>query len=458
MIVLKHLITLLLSSFTLAKNLGQCSKILAPDEAGETASINITALEETSLLVFHVTDIERTNIPLYFNDETGLLNTADGFYLCTKELHDDGHCSHIGQFVIRYENGGPKEEIINKLLQKGDKVSYNVTDDGVYCIYTHAIGEGVQFKVTQPYGNLSIDGKQELNVLLYILTPLDFILLIFWGCKLWSLRKQKLTFSSVQSTLFLLCLMTYGYHDNLRLTLFYVNKNDMESQSFFWRVMYTLSSNLSIWLMITTFGTYYMWTGGPPGTSIKENKRKDTILMILLGLYGMFSEFFAFFPTQDSTPRSLTKFIEFFFYGAKVMKLLIWAFLLLRLGETIKNTSDFKVKRKLELSRQLAISLPVLIIFTSIFCQFVTSFDTFARSLRKSQSNESVIVNALENSVHYGFVFGLVKNLAYFIIPFMNIGLIYIWREDKANEDEDVNEIELGHFHDHSKQDNTKHL
>ncbi len=253
MILIKCLVLILSLTLAMAKNLGQCNKILAPDEAGESAFINITALEETSLLVFHVTDIEKTNIPLYFNDQTSLMNIEDGFYLCTKELFDDGHCSNVGEFVIRYENGGPQEEIINKLLQKGDKVSYNVTDDGVYCIYTHAASDGVQYKITQPYGNLSIDEKQELNVLLFSLLPLDFILLIFWGWKWWSLKKQEQKFTSVQKTLFQLSLLTYFYHENHRLVLNYINQNDMTSQSLLWRVLLVLCANGSIWLMITTF-------------------------------------------------------------------------------------------------------------------------------------------------------------------------------------------------------------
>lgn len=450
MILIKCLVLILSSTLAMAKNLGQCNKILAPDEAGESAFINITALEETSLLVFHVTDIERTNIPLYFNDQTSLMNIEDGFYLCTKELFDDGHCSNVGEFVIRYENGGPQEEIINKLLQKGDKVSYNVTDDGVYCIYTHAASDGVQYKITQPYGNLSIDEKQELNVLLFSLLPLDVILLVFWGWKWWRLEKQEQKFTSVQKTLCKLCLFTYFYHENHRLVLDYINRNDMTSQTLLWRVLLVLCANGSIWLMITIFWLYHLWIDSPSGVIVKEDKKTVTAFLMLLGLYGVVSEFFAIYPTQDVTPVPLLHLVSVFHYGAKILKVLIWAFLLISLGETIKKSNDSKVKRKFEVSKQLSILIPVFIIFTSIFCQFVTSFDTFARSLKKSQSNESVIVNALENSVHYGFVFGLVQNMAYFIIPLINISLIYVWREDKVNENEDINEIELGNFNDRS--------
>ncbi len=191
-----------------------------------------------------------------------------------------------------------------------------------------------------------------------------------------------------------------------------------------------------------------MWIDSPSGVIVNEDKKIGTAFLMLLGLYGVVSEFFAIYPTQDVTPVPLLHLVSVFHYGAKVLKVFIWAFLLVNLGETIKKSNDSKIKRKFEISKQLSILIPVFIIFTSIFCQFVTSFDTFARSLKKSQSNESVIVNALENSVHYGFVFGLVQNMAYFIIPLINISLIYIWREDKVNENEDINEIELGNFHD----------
>jgi len=436
--------------------MGQCNKILTPDEPGESAYINITALQDTSLLVFHVTDIEKTNIPLYFNDDTKLWNTEDGFYLCTKELHDDGHCSNIGEFVIRYENGGPQEEIINKLVQKDDKLTYNITDDGVYCIYTHTIdGEGVQYKISQPYGTLSIDDKQRFDVILFTLIPFDMALLIYWAIQYFMSKRSDQELTSVQKTLFQICFSTYLFHDHDRIILDYTNRDDLPVGLSFWNFMRIASEFFGIFCLLTIVWLYYLWTESPSGTIVKEPHGNPFVIKSLMTTYIIFAGFFAIFPSYDTTPAVLKNLINTFYYGEMLMKPIIWGTLVLYLNNTIMKTTNSQVKRKFELSRQLVISLPVFIVFTSIFCQFVTSFDTFARSLKKSQSNEAVVVNALENSVHYGFVFGLIKNLGDFTLPLISIGLIYIWRpEGKSNELHDgfENEIELGEIDDNERE------
>lgn len=453
MILIKCLLVIFLTvSSSLARNVGQCNKIMAPDAPGERAFINITALQETSLLVFHVTDIEKTNIPLYFNDKTKLLNTEDGFYLCTKELFNDGHCTNVGEFVIRYENGGPQEEIINKTLQKGDTISYNVTDTGVYCIYTHEDhGEGVSYKIVQPYGNLSIDAAQEFDVLLFVLLPLDFAILIFWGFRYWKvLKKIPKEDRQIETSLIGLTFGNFLYHDNKRTILNYLNKNDVSNSIEIWSILFRLGGFFGIFTMISIFWFFYLWTQSPQGKSIVKTAGPGTgkFIRFLLTLYAISSGFFSIFPTKDSTPEFLISFIPLFHYGEKFIKFLIWLTLILGLNRTVAKASDHKAKRKFELSRQLTISIPLIMVFTSIFCQFVISFDTFARTLKKSQSNESVIVNALENTVHYGFVFGLVINLGYFILPLIIIGLIYIWKIDLNQERSlpDVGEIELSQF------------
>lgn len=453
MILIKCFLLFLSLSLSLAKNVGQCNKIMAPDAPGETAFINITALQETSLLVFHVTDIEKTNIPLYFNDRTKLLNTEDGFYLCTKELFNDGHCSNVGQFVIRYENGGPQEEIINKLLQKGDTLSYNVTDTGVYCIYTHENhGEGVSYKIVQPYGNLSIDSAQELDVLMFVLLPIDLAILIFWAFRYWRvLRNIPKEDRQIESSLISLSFSNFLYHDNKRTVLSYLNKNDLSTSSKFLVLLFKLGGFFGIFMMINIFWFFYLWTQSPQGKSIVKTAGPGTgkFIRFMLGLYFMSAGFFCIFPTKDSTPEFLISFIPLFHYGEKIIKFIIWLTLILGLNRTVSKAADHKAKRKFELSRQLTISVPLIMVFTSIFCQFVISFDTFARTLKKSQSNESVIVNVLENTVHYGFVFGLVINLGYFIVPLIIIGLIYIWKMDYGNQEStlpDAGEIELSQF------------
>ncbi|CCH43219.1 putative membrane protein [Wickerhamomyces ciferrii] len=449
MLIFKAITLLISLTLTKALNTGQCHKIMAPDEPGELSSINLTAIQDTSLLVFHITDIEYTNIPLYFNDAMDLMNTEDGFYLCTPDLQKDGHCPHIGEFVIRSENGGPREQIINKLIKKGEKLSYNVTDTGMYCIYTHqdrGSGQGVEYKIKQPYGNLSIVMGQELDFLNFLMQPITLIMLLIIGIKWWKNTKIGVKFNSIENTLIQITWCYYSFVFARALVLYQLNKYDWNNKSWFWNLMLMIVNFGNIFFQLSIYWFFYLWTESPQGQIVKTPSNPGFILKGLMCLQVIFSGFFALFPTREATNSNLLSSVGIFHWGEKIITVLIWISLVLDLSLTITNAFDSKTKRKFQYSRQLVISVPVFLIFTSIFIQFVTSFDTFARSLKKSQSNESVIVNALENSVHYSFIFGIVENLSYFIIPLITIGLYKIWKDDKLEDDyiPTSNEVELG--------------
>ncbi|ODV72384.1 uncharacterized protein CYBJADRAFT_168690 [Cyberlindnera jadinii NRRL Y-1542] len=147
--------------------------------------------EDTSLLVYHIRDSARTNIPMVVDDDI-LLMEVDGFGICSQKKLSQGLCDGpVGTFTVKVMDGEkPQSAILNQRLMKGENVTYQIHEQGIFCgiLYQEAESvKGLYVQEIHSYGYLSLAGHAEAKVFQLLIALLFITQLVL----IWTFRGDK---------------------------------------------------------------------------------------------------------------------------------------------------------------------------------------------------------------------------------------------------------------------------
>ncbi|CCH41370.1 putative membrane protein [Wickerhamomyces ciferrii] len=150
----------------------RCESIADPKLSDKhQPSIDIINVEQdTHVILYHIIDLPKTNIPFHFNDQYDFKN--EDLKLCTQDLIESGVCSaEEGFTLITDQNTELNDIIVNKIIKVGETFHYPIGNPGVFC----AIGyhEFSSYKPplsiihSQPFGFITLEEHIFKNILYY---------------------------------------------------------------------------------------------------------------------------------------------------------------------------------------------------------------------------------------------------------------------------------------------------
>ncbi len=415
-----------------------------PADAQEQQGVNITLLQDSTVLLFGLKDLPDTNIPLLYDEKYNLKENRDGFVLCTEELVASGECSKIGEFRIK-KTADLQQPLLNMFAKKGDQFFYPINNSGVYCLYGYHSSEepGVEYRFYKPYGSLTSSDAKKWKFVTFVAIPLAIILLLGFGAKfLFTKRKgdkTSLVFGSVDAACSLMSIMLFNYYMLLttKLNVFDVEGYSPLQGEFFFgllsnRVLFEYSSSI---MHLLVYSFLLAFSKGGNGTvydqSVKPTRAYGYVCLAILfasvwvqtGLYGIYERF-----------DLLMNLINNFGYYV------IWGFIFQYSKITISEITNESTKRKFIRSRRLTIFTPVFLSLISGFSMIALSFNASQNFVQEHpeidpvKDMDKVFIHTMENSNSRSIILAVLENLPSLSFFIIILGYSAIWQTTKSGE------------------------
>jgi hypothetical protein len=383
---------------------------------------------DTSVLLYHITDVASSNIPFDINDEVLLLE-PNGFGICTEERASMGFCDAVGTFSLKFDD--THHDLINKFVHAGEKVNLTISEEGLYCAVMYQ--EGAELSHTEliekhSYGYLPLPLYWTRSAL----DLLNRLLMITYVAMEYIFKDENEAYNGSISKDISNLILAKKYQLLLN-DVFLSIQNSLEAQGVLRLVNFSTAID-TIYLLIT-FLLYYKSSDGIFGFD-KKNTEKMAQLFSKTSLFGMICSGIAiyFHPA-----RQLLVIARFYF---QIVLSTVW----IPMVYAMWNNSNIPkgeienpvLAKKHYLSKLCLFWTPLttsIISFTGVIVIMIASSnDSYSHSGNSSNYMQTISFHSMEFSLNQNYLFVLLKQLPEFSILFVEWALLLIWRPSRVRK------------------------
>jgi hypothetical protein len=399
------------------------------EDSKKPRQLTVEVGSDTSVLLYHITDVGSSNIPLVVNDEVLQLE-PNGFGICTQKKASQGHCDAVGTFTVQLDNA--QYDTINRVALAGEKVDYAVSKEGVYCAVMYQEGpELSHLKVVEKhsYGYLPLSLYEAMNVfhLLFALL-IPTILALVYTFK----GKKRACIGTIYQDIGLL--LVAKFNQVAWKSLFLSIQNLFETN---WMMKFVdVTTAIDMGYKVFTFVIFYKLSAGIFGFS-KEDREKMTFqppfrrCLLVMGLGGILA-------SLQPLLRRLLPLQLFVFVGiiSEIILSIVWIPMVYIMWKNSKVTHreivDPVFAKKYHRSKICLICIPVAVSVISIASVLVImnaiSSGSYSRSGDFGSDMQGNFTSLLESSLNQHFLFVLLKHLSEFSMLFVQWAFLLIWK------------------------------
>ncbi|CCH44918.1 putative membrane protein [Wickerhamomyces ciferrii] len=397
--------------------------------------------QDTHVLLFHITDLPKTNIPFDFNDRYDFQN--GDMKLCTQDLINSGECTTEEGFTLTIDKDLElNDTIVNKVIKVGETFHYPIEKPGVFCAIGYHESRKPQLKInhSQPFGFITLEQHIFKDILYYINFFSIGLLMLFISKKMKDQRNstKHQYLPSTMLNIFLTSLSFLPVYINQYLVLMLKEGYDKVNKVNEFYMGLIINGLLLMNFSITFMGLTHLYAACMNSRSVSEIKN-DKLFKVYIGLIVLYP-FGTFIKESEQ-------------FKIPVVESLRYPSGLLILGITFAvskiplNDSklDLNYKLKFQKTRRLAIFTTIGLWLISFIYE---SVNVFRQSFRIGDSiNETSklpyyqlkIILTLEDDAKYDVLSVFMNKIEYCAPLIIAIGAIFIWRGVKYDTLEESN-------------------
>jgi hypothetical protein len=413
------------------------------EDSKKARELIVKANSDSSVLLYHITDVASSNIPFDINDEVLRLE-PNGFGICTREKVSRGNCDTVGTFSLKFDDA--HQDLVNKFVHAGEKVNLTISEEGLYCAVIYQEGSElsyIELIEKHSYGYLPLPLYGRMNALLHLSRLLVMTCVVLGVMFLIERRAyMKAIYQDISFLLmFKLIFCTHKYlivrENNFGGSYGYVRSlADFPS---FYDALISLADFPSLYdtlWRLQLFSYCYKLSAGVFGFQ-KKKTSKTTMepLFKTCWLLMTFSGILVSFELVLELLLSLELF-QFTCIFSQVILCTVRISMVYILWKKSKITeieiADPVFAKKYYLSKLCLLWIPIVISVVSfagvrIFMSSISKV-SHSRSTDFGNDMEKISLLSMESSVNYNYTFVGLKNLPEFSMIFVLWALLLIWR------------------------------